>query len=119
MNHSVGIDGVRFSLVYSNYDLEQQRYTGNELTADAVTRVELVLTGARAFDRFAALEAKQSEIRERLNEVPLVWYAEAEKERKVFTQRIWPRDDSYSQAALFDWFLSTVERLRGVLLDYV
>lgn len=119
VNHTIGVNGARFALIYSNYDLDKQAYTGNELTADAVTRVELVLTGTGAFERFAALQAQQTEIQGRLGGLPLVWYAEATKERKVFTQRIWKRDNSYSQTEVFDWLLDSLKQLRHVLPDYL
>ncbi len=119
VNHSVGRAGIRFSLVYSNYDLAEQRFTGDSMTDDVVSRVELVLDGPRAFSRFAALEKQRDSIPSDVLGSQLVWYSIPAKERKLFVQRIWARDDSYSRVAVFDWLLDVLEAMRAGLLGRV
>jgi hypothetical protein len=112
--HSVGKGGIGLNFIYSDYDLAEQRYVGQD--GQVVTRVELVLFGASAFERFDALKRSQSEIEAQLSESSLVWYEEAAKERKVFSQRLWSHGDEFERDALYAWLLAEVRRFEPVFM---
>ena len=78
-----------------------------------------MLFGASALERFDALKQSQSEIEAQLSESSLVWYEEAAKERKVFSQRLWSRGDELEREALYVWLLAEVRRFEPVFMRYL
>jgi hypothetical protein len=82
----------------------------------SVTRVELVLTGPHAFERYALLKQARAEIESELSDSSIVWYEEAAKERKIFSQRLWSQDDVSDREPFYNWLVAEVDRLKSSLV---
>ncbi len=113
-NHSVGTSGVHFAFIYSNFDLETQKFLDHD-----VSRVELLLTGSLAFERYKHLTDRSEEIESAVGEMPLVWYDRASKERKIFTQQHWTQGAESDRELMFAWLADRLDRMKEVFLPHL
>lgn len=110
VTNSIGRTGVYIGLVFTNYDLEHQRFVSDE-----VTRLEFVFTGPFAVERFDALSPQRETITAQLGLPVPVWYDRSSKDRKIFRQRLWPAGAA-DREAMYRWLYEQLLAFREIVV---